>query len=148
MTDDVILLTTDFSDESARAYAPTLELAARTGARVLLVNIVPNLVAIPHGSLLAPPQREPNLEARVEATRSRLTELSEELAGEVAVEPHVITAEIPEKALTAFAQECGARWIAMASHGRSGLRRIVLGSFAEAVLRHSQTPVLIYPPPA
>jgi nucleotide-binding universal stress UspA family protein len=36
----------------------------------------------------------------------------------------------------------------MATHGRSGLRRLLLGSVAEAVLRHAHVPVIVFPPPA
>lgn len=147
MADDLILLTTDFSEEAARAYAPTVDLAKRLGAKVELVHIVPDLVAIPYGSLLAPPQHEPDLHAKVKSATEQLGKLAQSLSGEVQVIPTVLTGEYPEKVLASHAEERGAKWIAMASHGRSGLRRIVLGSFAEAVLRHSKTPIAIYPPP-
>ena len=35
--------------------------------------------------------------------------------------------------------------IAMSTHGRSGFQRLVLGSVAEGVLRHSDVPVLFFP---
>jgi nucleotide-binding universal stress UspA family protein len=35
----------------------------------------------------------------------------------------------------------------MASHGRSGVSRVLLGSVAERVLRHAKCPVLIVPVP-
>jgi nucleotide-binding universal stress UspA family protein len=34
----------------------------------------------------------------------------------------------------------------MATHGRRGIRRLLLGSVAEGVLRHSRVPVILYPP--
>ncbi len=144
---DVIVLTTDFSEEAARAYGPTLDLAKRLGARVEFVHVVPDLVAIPYGSLLAPPQHEPDLAAKVKAAKEELDKITSSLGTDVDVSGAVLTGEYPERVLAAHAQELGAKWIAMASHGRSGLRRIVLGSFAEAVLRHSTTPIAIYPPP-
>lgn len=39
---------------------------------------------------------------------------------------------------------CGA--IAMATHGRGGLKRMVLGSVADEVIRHAETPVLVFRP--
>ena len=36
--------------------------------------------------------------------------------------------------------------VAMATHGRGGLRRLVLGSVAESVIRVAQVPVLLYRP--
>jgi nucleotide-binding universal stress UspA family protein len=42
-----------------------------------------------------------------------------------------------------LAKETGADLIALASHGRSGLGRMLLGSVAENVLRHAEVPVLV-----
>jgi nucleotide-binding universal stress UspA family protein len=41
-----------------------------------------------------------------------------------------------------------ADYLAMATHGRTGLRRLLLGSVAELVVRNSHVPVVLYPPPA
>ena len=43
----------------------------------------------------------------------------------------------------ALAKESPESLIVMASHGRTGLKRWVLGSVAETVARHSNNPVLI-----
>jgi nucleotide-binding universal stress UspA family protein len=42
------------------------------------------------------------------------------------------------------ASQCGADLIAMGSHGRSGLAKVVLGSVAAEVLAQSSVPVLIF----
>ncbi|MGM0578992.1 MAG: universal stress protein [Myxococcota bacterium] len=42
-----------------------------------------------------------------------------------------------------YAEEAGADLIVISSHGRSGLRRLLLGSVAETVLRHAPCPVLV-----
>jgi nucleotide-binding universal stress UspA family protein len=36
--------------------------------------------------------------------------------------------------------------LAMATHGRGGLKRMVLGSVIDEVIRHTHTPVLVYRP--
>jgi len=54
---------------------------------------------------------------------------------------------IPEQILNA-ATRLGAALVVMATHGRTGLRRALMGSVAEEVLRHARTPVLIVPPAA
>ena len=41
-----------------------------------------------------------------------------------------------------------AGFIAMATHGRSGLARLVLGSVADEVIRHAHLPMLVYRPGA
>ena len=49
----------------------------------------------------------------------------------------------PVTEILAAARETGADLIAMATHGRSGLSRLVSGSVAEAVLRQAEIPVLL-----
>ena len=49
----------------------------------------------------------------------------------------------PADAIVAAARESGADLIAMSTHGRGGLGRLVFGSVAQAVLRHVDFPVLL-----
>lgn len=51
----------------------------------------------------------------------------------------------PQKMIVAAAENWKADLIIIASHARTGLNRVLMGSVAEAVLRHSQCPVLIVP---
>jgi nucleotide-binding universal stress UspA family protein len=51
--------------------------------------------------------------------------------------------ERPYKAIIATAADRGCDLIVMASHGRSGLSAIVLGSVTNKVLTHTKTPVLV-----
>jgi nucleotide-binding universal stress UspA family protein len=52
----------------------------------------------------------------------------------------------PAAAIGTVAQECQASVIAMATHGRSGLARVVLGSVATATLHHGKVPLLLVRP--
>jgi nucleotide-binding universal stress UspA family protein len=49
----------------------------------------------------------------------------------------------PTDEILAAAAESGAHLIAMATHGRTGLGRLLFGSVAEAVLRHAPVPVFL-----
>ncbi len=49
----------------------------------------------------------------------------------------------PVQEILAATRECAADLIAMTTHGHGGLRRLVFGSVAEAVLRLAETPVLL-----
>ena len=49
----------------------------------------------------------------------------------------------PSEALVKAATEHGAGLLVMASHGRRGLGRVLLGSQTQAVLAHSTVPVLV-----
>jgi nucleotide-binding universal stress UspA family protein len=85
----------------------------------------------------------PNRE--VAAAERRLGELSNRLGHDTAARTHVLHGE-PSHSIAAFAERLPAGLIAMASHGRSGLARITMGSVATAVVRHAPCPVLITRP--
>ena len=53
-----------------------------------------------------------------------------------------VTAGDPAEAIVRMAEELGIDLIVMATHGRTGLPHILLGSVAEKVLRHAPCPVL------
>ena len=77
-----------------------------------------------------------------------LQKLAVELGRDLCPTAEVIDAVDVAGTIVAEAQKCGASYVAMATHGRAGLRRLLLGSVAELVIRHSHVPVIIYPPPA
>jgi nucleotide-binding universal stress UspA family protein len=86
--------------------------------------------------------------ARVEAeARDALADAAKRLpASGGAAEKTVLMAEDPAAAIVGFAREWGADLIAMATHGRTGLREVVQGSVAAAVLRTARVPVLMVRP--
>jgi nucleotide-binding universal stress UspA family protein len=59
---------------------------------------------------------------------------------------HVTREGRPADEIIALAREVPGTLIAMASHGRSGVQRWMLGSVTEAVVRHAETPVLVMRP--
>ena len=59
---------------------------------------------------------------------------------------HVVTDMSVSRAIIDEATRTSAGALAMATHGRGGLKRMVLGSVADEVLRHTHTPVLVYRP--
>ena len=142
-----IVVTTDLSDESRRAFAPAVALAERLGLGIVLLGVVEDVpfeVVAGGGLAAAYPVRE-----QVRADwELRLGELAKGIKTKVKVETAVVDAHDIPRAIAEFAQQRQASFIAMASHGRSGLRRLLLGSVAEAVLRHAHTPVIVFPPPA
>lgn len=52
---------------------------------------------------------------------------------------------VPSKTITEVAKNWNADLIVIASHSRTGISRLIMGSVAEAVLRHSTIPVLVIP---
>ena len=88
-----------------------------------------------------------------EAAGRRATAVAEEGAGLAAeagfaAEARVEAAPSPWQAIVALADELDAGVIAIGSHGRTGLPKVLLGSVASAVAQHSRRSVLIVHPEA
>jgi nucleotide-binding universal stress UspA family protein len=56
----------------------------------------------------------------------------------------VVTNDHPWEAIVEVASSSGCDLVAMASHGRTGIVSLILGSQTQRVLAHSAVPVLIY----
>jgi nucleotide-binding universal stress UspA family protein len=65
----------------------------------------------------------------------------------VAFEHHLVHGA-PAEAITEFAESVDADLIVIGTHGRTGLNRMLMGSVAEAVVRHANRPVLTFKPKA
>lgn len=82
----------------------------------------------------------------LEEGKTALKEFAEKnLSPEPRVEP-VVKAGNPIVEIMRFAEQEGADIIVMATHGRTGLRHVMMGSVAERVVRHSSIPVLTVKP--
>jgi nucleotide-binding universal stress UspA family protein len=141
-----IVLTTDLSDESKRAFAPVRALAGKLGLDVTLVAVLEDLPFEPTGGgLMATyPDR-----AQVKRDWEKaMAKLADEFGRDLCKQTVVLDAADVARAIVDYAAAAKADYLAMATHGRSGLRRLLLGSVAELVLRHSHVPVVLYPPPA
>ena len=138
-----IVLTTDLSAESKRAIPPVRDLARRLGLDVTLLAVLEDLPFEPTaGSLMAVYPDRQQLRADWERELARL---GQEL-GPVCKHTEVVDATDVPQAIVKYARDHKADYVAMATHGRSGLRRLLLGSVAEIVVRHAHVPVILYPP--
>jgi nucleotide-binding universal stress UspA family protein len=73
----------------------------------------------------------------------RLSHLASEHLASRSVEIHVEASEETDRAITAAADQFGADLIVLGTHGRTGVRRMVLGSVAQAAVRRSDIPALL-----
>lgn len=140
-----LLVPTDLSDDAARAYAPAASLARRDGAKVTLLHVVEAARAVPHGAPLAAPLPLPGLDVLLADAEAQLARLRDAFVG-VEVETVAVVAGEVGVAVDAEARTRGCDLIVCSTHGRSGFQRLVLGSVAEAILRHAHAPVLAIPP--
>ena len=135
-----ILVPTDFSDESRAALAYGAALAETFSATLHVLHVVHAVVA-PEAVPVQDESRQ--LEATVEATAW------EELRGLVAGDDYArlqatlaIEWGTPVAEIIRYAQEHEIDLIAMGTHGRGGLKRLILGSVAESAVRDAPCPVL------
>ncbi len=142
-----ILLTTDLSEESLRPFGSVADLARQEGAAIVLLHVVEDLGVAPHGAPLAPRLHSPDVEEEIADARKKLEEIRAGLPADLPVSVEVIPAVDIAQGVSRFAHKEDVDLLALSTHGRTGLRRLVLGSVAEAILRHSEVPVLCFPPP-
>jgi nucleotide-binding universal stress UspA family protein len=136
-----ILVALDGSRFAEEGLPPAVDVARATGARLTLMEVVTHHGAL--AKLLRPGERTPELaEAALRDVALRVPPALGEAEVRVVEEP------TPAAGILAEAKRQGADLIAMATHGRGGLRRILLGSVAEEVVRESPVPVLLLRPQA
>jgi nucleotide-binding universal stress UspA family protein len=66
----------------------------------------------------------------------------------IRVKTEVIEADRPALAITDYAQNNGIEMIVIATHGYTGIKKLMLGSVAMSVVHHSPIPVLLIRPEA
>ena len=141
-----IVLTTDLSEESKRAFRPVRELARKLGLDVTLLSVIEDLPFEPSaGGLMAV---YPDRSQMKRDWEKGLGQFADEVGRDGCKRTVVLEAADVPRAVVTFANEQKCDFLAMATHGRSGLRRLLLGSVAEQVVRHAHVPVLLYPPSA
>ena len=131
-----ILSPIDFDDNSLAALDVAAQIARDNDGIVLLLHVVPMVVA-PTGM----PIYVDIYKGQEEAAREKLNEVATRRLRGV---KHELVTHMgdPAGAILSAARHHAADLIVMATHGRRGLSRVVLGSVAEMVLRNAPCPVL------
>ncbi len=136
----------DFSDQARAAFSAAGEMLARQGGGRLIVAHAHPEGSATQGIGLDLVTLAPSAELERAYRRDAESALAEELlsfsAAGVEVE-HRVIAGAPADAITNLAIEEHAGLIAVGSHGRRGLERLLLGSVAEAITRRARCPVLV-----
>lgn len=137
---DTILVPTDGSENAEAAAEHAVGLAEAFDATVRVLNVV-DAAALVGGmdEFDAGPEVERALESAGEGAVGTVAGMASEAGLDVTTE--VLTGR-PHRSIADYAAEVGADLIAMGTHGRTGLERLLLGSVAERVVRTSSVPVL------
>ncbi|MDO9072878.1 MAG: universal stress protein [Rubrivivax sp.] len=142
-----ILLPTDGSALSRRAAATGVELARTVGARVtaLFVAPVPTPLVYEHFLPVAymTPEEHEKLIQEASARYLGTIEKAAAAAG-VPFEGLHVTSDYPADAIVKAAAKHKCDLIVMASHGRKGIKGLLLGSETAKVLAHATVPVMVH----
>jgi len=129
-----ILAPTDFSDPSLQAIAYAFELAQTFGAKLSLLHVI----ELP----VYPMEVYPLLEELEQDARTALARLLPEAEGAHVDITHLVEIGLPYQKILQTAAAEKVDLIVIATHGRTGLSHLVLGSVAERVVRLAPCPVL------
>ena len=141
-----ILLATDGSETSMRAANIAVSIGKKAGATVTAVYVVDvhRLAQLP--GYAAMPGIKDNLMELMFKEGSEALEEIEDMARDAGVAYERVVAEgDPGEELLKLCRDPGFDLMVLGTIGKSGLKRFLLGSVAEKVVRHSHVPVLVVP---
>lgn len=141
-----ILIATDGSALSDKAVDAGLSLAALSGAAVVALKVVPHYPrSYFEGGLATDANDMKRIEKQWSEAAHTLVEGIKNKGGEqnVTVMPLVVKSDLVAEAVIETAQNHHCDLIVMASHGRKGIQRMLLGSETQHVLTHANMPVLV-----
>lgn len=137
-----ILVPIDFHEGSAELLDRAVELARQLGATITVAHVwqVP-VYGFPIGASLPAVDLGQAIEASAKRALDEL--VATRSGGGVTLRP-MLRVGTPWEQILEAAKEVEANLIVMATHGRRGLPRALLGSVAEKVIRMSEVPVLTF----
>lgn len=139
-----LLIATDGSELATKAVEQGLSLAKALSAKVTIVTVTEPWVTFAPGEVaVVYPVEE--YEKAAAANAKRILDGVGTLAAKIGVtfETAYVKDQFPAEGIVETAKSRGCDLIVMASHGRRGFMRLVLGSEANRVVTHSTIPVLI-----
>jgi nucleotide-binding universal stress UspA family protein len=141
-----ILVPTDGSTLSKKAMKSAVELAASLGAEVVALNVVPRYpTSYFDGALSIAPAEVARVEKQWAENGQDLADAVSVAAERAGVKAKAVTvrSDLVAEAILAAARKHKCDLIVMASHGRRGIKRLLLGSETQHVLTHGNIPVLV-----
>ena len=145
-----ILWPTDGSESSFKALEAAVEIAQKFSAVLYALQVVPPVPPLVLGSAGSPTAIQgfdvPLYQQELfTGTESQLLQVvSEKIPQEIKVISEVLVGNPADKIIE-FAHENNINLIVMATHGRTGLSRILMGSVTEKTIREANIPTLTIP---
>ncbi len=141
-----ILVATDGSTLSKKAVTSAISLAQLSGAELVALKVVPRYPQSYFEGGLALPLSDINKIEKQWASQGQAVVDAVAKAAKtkgLTAKAVVVKSDLVSEAIIATAKKNKCDLIVMASHGRKGIKRLLLGSETQQVLTHSHTPVLV-----
>jgi nucleotide-binding universal stress UspA family protein len=140
-----ILLPTDGSSQSQAAIQKGIQMAKGMKAKITGISVMPE-------SKFYMYETDINVQEKQEIAKQHQQQANRNLAviedaakaARVPCETFCGISDHPYEAIISVAEKNGCDLIMMASHGRSGVKALLLGSETQKVLTHSRIPVLVF----
>ena len=141
MSFEQILVPYDASSYANHAFDDALKIAEKFGSKITVLTVLGTKVENTGISL----ERAIEIQERHEDAATKILKDLEGLAKEKGVEFSfkVIYEPSPYKGIVNFLNSNSMDLIVMGTHGRSGIKKALLGSVASGVVEHANCPVLI-----
>jgi nucleotide-binding universal stress UspA family protein len=148
-----ILLATDGSEEASLATEAAVEISQKTGSELHVIHVygVAPIYPLypeatdPGGAELEDPVLEEELESLSEQRAREVLDAAVEKAqsaGATVAQAHLRKGGVPHE-IVALAEDLEVGLIVVGSRGHGGIRRALMGSVSDAVVRHAHCPVLV-----
>jgi nucleotide-binding universal stress UspA family protein len=140
-----ILVPTDFSETATHALRYASDLARRTGARLTVVYADAFIPPVDYTATVGGWDEYSFVQLKARAEEQLKKDARANIDPSVPYDT-VVRVAPPLEGILAQARESGAGMIVMGTHGRTGFRRLIIGSITEAVMRKAEVPVIAVPP--
>jgi len=140
-----ILLSTDGSDVATKGVKHGIALARALNAKVTVITVTEPLPVDASSGWIPSPEMVDRFDAASKQRAGKVLDEARAMAEQIGISVehlHVPNAH-PATAIIETAKSRGCDLIVMASHGRRGLRKVVLGSQTSEVLADGSVPVLV-----
>ena len=141
-----ILVATNGSELSKKAVKAAVALAANVGAEMIALNVVPIYpTSYFRGAITFSPTEIGQVEKQWAERGQAIADQARRVADKSGVKCRPITfhSDLVAEAILRAVRKHKCDLVVMASHGRKGLKRLLLGSETQHVLTHGDVPVLV-----
>ncbi|MDT7520272.1 universal stress protein [Rhodoferax sp. TBRC 17660] len=141
-----ILVTTDGSKLSQKAIATAIKLAGLTGAELVALKVVQRYPqSYFEGGMALVGEDVKQVEKTWSDAAQKVVNAVKKTAEDAGIKTKavVVRSDVVSDAILSTIKKQGCDLVVMASHGRKGIKRLLLGSETQHVLTHATVPVLV-----